>query len=119
MSRRWYRHEALVAFMGWEPSDQGFYLNVVELCADCGGSGEVDGTEEICEGCGGEGIPLGALNPSNRQRGLSLDQVAGYLQEHGIPFPYFVKADLEEDQRINAAGSVLHEYDLDADLAAG
>lgn len=104
--------------MGWEPSDQGFYLNVVQLCAECGGSGEVDGTDEICADCGGEGIPLDRLNPSNRMRGLTLDQISEHLDEQGIPFPYFVRADLEEDQRTNA-GTILHEYDLETDLAPG
>jgi hypothetical protein len=101
--------------MGWEPADQGFYLNVVELCPGCGGSGEVDGSDEICELCGGEGVPRDRLNPSNRQRHLSLDQISQLLDDRGIPFPYFVRADLEEDQRTNA-NTMLHEYNLDADL---
>ena len=118
MSRRWYRHGAHVAFMGWEPADQGFYLNVVELCAECGGSGEQDGSDEICEACGGEGVPLDRLNPSNRLRRLSLDDIGRLLQERAIPFPGFVRADLEQDQRTNAA-TLLHEYDLDTGPVSG
>ncbi|HEX8966238.1 MAG TPA: hypothetical protein VF937_00055 [Chloroflexota bacterium] len=113
MSRRWFRHAAQVAFFGWEPAEQAFYVNVVDLCADCGGSGEVAGSEEICPGCGGEGIQLAKLNPSARHSGLSLDQVAAELARAGLPFPESIRADLETDQRSNA-GNVLHEYDLDS-----
>jgi hypothetical protein len=118
MSRRWYRHGVQVAFMGWEPADQAFYLNIVELCPECGGAGEQEGSEEICPLCGGEGLPLDQLSPSNRVHHLTLDQVAERLEEASIPFPYFVRADLEEDQRTNA-NQIFHEYDLDADLAPG
>jgi hypothetical protein len=111
MSRRWYRHGTQVAFMGWEPGDAAFYLNVVELCSGCGGSGEVDGSDEICEICGGEGVPRDRLNPSNRQRGLTLDDIARLLSALGLPFPPVVRTDLEHDQRTNA-GTLLHEYDL-------
>jgi hypothetical protein len=104
--------------MGWEPSDLGFYLNVVDLCATCGGSGEQDGSDEICEGCGGEGVAIDRMSPSSRQRGLTLDQIDTHLADQGIPFPYFVRADLEEDQRTNSA-TILHEYDLESDLAPG
>ncbi len=103
--------------MGWEPSDQAFYLNVVELCAECGGSGEVEGSDEICEACGGEGVPLDRLSPSNRLRHLSLDDIGRLLEQRGVPFPRFVRADLEQDQRTNAA-TVLHEYDLDSGSAS-
>lgn len=115
MSRRWYRYGAQVAFMGWEPVDRAFYLNVVELCAACGGSGEQDGSDEICEVCGGEGVPRDRLNPSHHLRGLTLDQIGRQLQEQGVPFPAFVRADLETDQRTNA-GTVLHEYDVQGEL---
>ncbi|GAC1525079.1 MAG: hypothetical protein NVS2B16_33660 [Chloroflexota bacterium] len=98
--------------MGWEPADAAFYLNVVALCAACGGAGEVDATDEICEGCGGEGVSLEAFNPSNRERGLSLDQIGERLESQGLPFPAFVRADLEGDRSSNAA-TVLHEYDLE------
>jgi hypothetical protein len=55
------------------------------------------------------------LNPSNRRANQTLDEIAGALEEQGIPFPYFVKADLEEDQRTNA-DVMFHEYDLEIDL---
>jgi hypothetical protein len=112
MSRRWYRYGPQVAFMGWEPADAGFYLNIVALCATCGGSGEVDGTDEICEGCGGEGVSREAFNPSNRERHLSLDQIAERLDAQGLPFPAFVRQDLESDRASNAA-TLLHEYDVE------
>jgi hypothetical protein len=115
MSRRWYRHGAQVVFLGWEPSDQSFYVNIVDLCADCEGSGEVEGTEEVCPGCGGEGVQLAKMSPSERKSGLSLDQLSAVLDEQGILFPYFVQADLEEDQRTNA-GLILHEYDLESEV---
>jgi hypothetical protein len=115
MSRRWYRHEAHVVFLGWEPAEQGFYVNIVDLCEECAGTGEQFGSEEVCAGCGGEGVQIAKLNPSNRRANQTLDQIAGLLEEEGIPFPYFVRADLEEDQRTNA-GVVFHEYDLEIDL---
>ena len=114
MSRRWYRHEAQVVFLGWEPADQGFYVNIVDLCEDCAGTGEVEGTEEVCPGCGGEGVQLAKMNPSARKSGLTMAEVIDVLAEKAIIFPYFVKADLEEDQRTNA-GMVLHEYDLESE----
>ena len=111
MSRRWYRHGARVIFVGWEPADQAFYLNVVDLCAACGGTGEIAGSEEVCPGCGGEGIQLAKLNPSHRQGGLSLDEIGERLSRDGMPFPELVRSDLLSDQRTNA-GTLLHEYDL-------
>ena len=100
--------------MGWEPAEQGFYLNVVDLCAECGGTGEIGTTEEVCPGCGGEGIQLNAINPSARKSGLTLATLEAALAEDQIVFPYFVKADLEEDERTNA-GMILHEYDLESE----
>jgi len=111
MSRRWYRHGAHVVFFGWEPSEQGFYLNIVDLCEDCHGTGEVDNTEEVCPGCGGEGIQLAKLSPSNRLGHLTLDQLNDAFDRNSLPFPVFIRADLESDQTQNAA-SLLHEYDL-------
>jgi hypothetical protein len=115
MSRRWYRHANQVVFLGWEPSEHAFYVNIVDLCIDCEGSGEVEGTEEVCPGCGGEGVQLAKMSPSERKSGLTLKQLGEILDEQGILFPYFVKADLEDDERTNA-GMILHEYDLDSEL---
>jgi hypothetical protein len=103
-----------MVFLGWEPAEQGFYANIVDLCEECGGSGEQDFTEEVCTGCNGEGVQLQKLSPSSRRSGLTLEQVDALLAEREIVFPYFVKADLEEDQRTNA-GMILHEYDLEAE----
>jgi hypothetical protein len=113
MSRRWYRYGAQVVFVGWEPTEQGFYVNVVALCELCAGSGEVEGTEEICPGCGGEGMQLAGLSPSQRKASLTLDQVATLLSAQGLPFPDFVSTDLQQDQRTNA-GPLLCEYDLES-----
>jgi hypothetical protein len=113
MSRRWYRHGAQVVFVGWEPAEQSFYLNVVDLCDACGGAGEIAGSEEVCPACRGEGIQLARLNPSQRQAGLSLDEVSERLSRAGAPFPDYVRADLLADQRTNA-GTLLHEYDIEA-----
>jgi hypothetical protein len=112
MSRRWYRHGEQVVFVGWEPAEQGFYVNVVALCGLCGGSGEQDGSDEICTGCGGEGVALLTHTPSERKARLSLDQVSGELDRLGLPFPAFVRTDLQDDQLSNA-GTVLREYDLE------
>jgi DnaJ-class molecular chaperone len=87
-------------------------VNVVALCALCGGSGEVDGSEEICTGCSGEGVQLARHTPSERAAGLTLDQLQSQLLGQGLPFPPSVRTDLEEDQRSNAPGTVLREYDL-------
>ena len=111
MSRRWYRHGEQVVFVGWDPAEHGFYLNVVALCALCGGSGEQDGSDEICPGCGGEGIQLSAHSPSQRKAHLSLAQLSDELLQQALPFPESVRKDLEEDQRTNA-GTVLREYEL-------
>jgi len=54
------------------------------------------------------------MHPSNRKSRLTLDQVGSHLEEQAIPFPHYVRADLEEDQRTNAA-IALHEYDLEID----
>ena len=112
MSRRWYRHDAKLVLFGWEPSEQAFYLNVVDLCEACGGTGEVEGSEEVCPACAGEGVQLGKLTPSARRAGLSLDELAAELTRSGLPFPTFIRNDLEQDQHTNAA-SLLHEYDLE------
>ena len=112
MSRRWYRHAAKVVFFGWEPAEHGFYVNVVDLCADCGGTGEVGDTEEVCPGCGGEGIQLALMNPSSRVGGLTLEALQGEFDERGLPFPTYIRADLAEDERANA-GTLLREYELD------
>jgi hypothetical protein len=111
MSRRWYRHAEQVVFVGWEPAIQGFYVNVVALCGLCGGSGEQDGSDEICTGCNGDGIALAVHSPSERKAGLTLDQLATELGRQDLPFPAFVRTDLEEDQRTNA-GAVSREYEL-------
>jgi hypothetical protein len=111
MSRRWYRYGEQVVFFGWEPSEQAFYFNIVDLCTACAGTGEVFGSEEVCPQCRGEGIELAKLSPSNRRGGLTLDQLGGELTGAGLPFPTFIRADLAADQRANAA-TVLHEYDL-------
>ena len=99
-------------FVGWEPSERGFYLNVVDLCAACGGSGEVEGSEEVCPGCGGEGLALASASPSERIGGLaSVEAVGARLEAQALPLPEVVRRDLEEDRRTNA-GLVLREYDL-------
>lgn len=110
MSRRWYRHGAQVVFFGWEPSERGFYLNVVDLCATCHGTGEIGATEEVCPGCGGEGIQPSAMHPSSRHGGFSLDALVAEFDRRGLPLPETARRDLRADQAANA-GSLLHEYD--------
>jgi hypothetical protein len=112
MSRRWYRNGSQVVFVGWEPTEQAFYVNVVALCEACGGTGEEAGSEEVCVECGGEGMQLAGLSPSARTAGLTLEQVAGLLASRGLPFPDVVRRDLADDQRTNAA--TLYEYELEA-----
>ena len=112
MSRRWYRCGAQVVFVGWEPAEHAFYLNLVDLCDACGGTGEIAGSEEVCPTCRGEGIELAKLNPSHRQSGLTLDAVSDRLAAAAVPFPDYIRADLESDQRTNA-GTLLHEYEIE------
>ena len=57
---------------------------------------------------------MATMHPSNRQSHLSLDQIGAQLEGRSIPFPYYVRADLEEDQRTNSS-IALHEYDLEID----
>jgi hypothetical protein len=111
MSRRWYRYAEWVVFFGWDPAEHGFYMNVVDLCASCGGTGEVLDTEEVCPTCGGEGIQLDRVNPSARRGGMTLEQLAAEFGERGLPLPDAIRADLVEDQRTNA-GTLLREYEL-------
>ena len=111
MSRRWYRHGSWVVFFGWEPSESGFYLNVVDLCPACHGTGEVFDTEEVCPTCGGEGIQLDLVSASARRGGMSFDALVAEFAERKLPLPEPIQADLREDQRTNA-GTLLREYEL-------
>ncbi|MBV9323689.1 MAG: zinc finger-like domain-containing protein [Chloroflexi bacterium] len=111
MSRRWYRHAAKVVFFGWDPGEQGFYVNVVDLCSECRGTGEVGDTEEVCPGCGGEGIQLSKMNPSARRGGLSLDDLSAEFARQELPLLDYMRADLEADREANSA-TALQEYEL-------
>jgi len=111
VSRRWYRSADKVVFFGWEPGEQGFYLNVVDLCAECRGTGEIADTEEVCPACGGEGIQLAKLSPSARRGGLPLADLTAEFARQGLPLPDYIRVDLESDQRSNA-GTLLREYEL-------
>jgi hypothetical protein len=112
MSRRWYRYAGKVVFFGWDAAERGFYMNLVDLCPECHGTGEVADTEEVCPGCGGEGIQLNRLNPSSREGGLSLEQLAAAFGDAGMPLTQEMRRDLAADEQANAA-SLLHEYELE------
>jgi hypothetical protein len=112
VSRRWYRHSARVVFFGWEPTEHGFYVNTVDLCAECHGSGEVLDTEEVCPACGGEGIQLANMSPSSKRAGLSLEALGQEFANEGLPLTDEMRADLESDRRSNAA-TLLHEYEIE------
>lgn len=111
MSRRWYRHAAQVVFFGWEPAESGFYVNVVDLCSACQGTGEIFDTEEVCPECGGEGIQLQRMNPSSRTGGLTQEQLLAEFERRGLPLTDEMRRDLQEDQRTNT-GTLLREYEL-------
>ena len=111
MSRRWYRHASWVVFFGWDPAESGFYVNVVDLCPECRGTGEIFDTEEVCPGCGGEGIQLDRVMPSARRGGMTLDQLVAEFAERQLPLPEAIVEDLREDQRTNAK-TLLREYEL-------
>src|SRR5256885_10596312 len=46
MSRRWYRHNTTMVFVGWDRSLGRFLLTVAELCTRCGGFGEEPTTDK-------------------------------------------------------------------------
>jgi hypothetical protein len=108
MSRRWYRHDDKMVFVGWDRQLQQFFLNTVELCPVCDGLGEDPFTEVPCAPCMGEGVQRSAESekPNNVQ---TLDQIASELARQNLPFPDYVRADLEDDRRANA-GDLVHEY---------
>jgi hypothetical protein len=112
MSRRWYRHEGRLIFVGWDRPLQSFFLNVVDLCRRCGGTGEESDSGDPCAACEGEGIEMGLATSSSRNPAMTLDEITAELSGLKIPFPEYVRADLELDQRTDAA-NVVHDYDQD------
>jgi hypothetical protein len=113
MSRRWYRYEGRQVFLGWDRSLQSFVLTVAELCKNCGGYGEEPDSDNFCYYCGGDGIQLGFENPTGYNSRPALEEIEGELAKLGIPFPDEVRADLENDRRIDA-GEILQEYTIAA-----
>jgi DnaJ-class molecular chaperone len=109
MSRRWYRHDDRLVFVGWDRQLQQFFLNTVELCKVCEGLGEDPMTEVPCAACMGEGVQQ---SPEGERRipASTLDEIAAELTKQHVPFPDNVRADLENDKRTNA-GDLVHEYD--------
>jgi hypothetical protein len=55
----------------------------------------------------GEGV-TGEANLST----TNLDEIAATLRARAMPFPEYVRSDLEEDRRVSAA-ELLHDYDQD------
>ncbi len=109
MSRRWYRHDGHMVFVGWDRSLQQFLLTVAEICARCGGYGEEPDSDNFCFACGGEGVRPGSSSASRLGLTSDLDAVAAELARLAIPFPDQVRADLEHDRATNA-GEVLQDY---------
>jgi hypothetical protein len=109
MSRRWYRHEDRMVFVGWDRQLQQFFLNTVALCQACEGLGEDPMTEVPCADCMGEGVQR-TPESENPRPAKTLDAIAAELARQKLPFPDNVRADLENDQRTNA-GDLVHEYD--------
>jgi hypothetical protein len=113
MSRRWYRHGNRQIFVGWDRSLQSFFLTIASLCPHCQGSGEEPDSDYFCGVCGGEGVQQGAISPIQRAPAMTLDEMATELAQLAVPFPDYVRADLEQDQRTNV-GELVYEYDLEA-----
>ena len=51
------------------------------------------------------------MNPSARRGGLSLEGLTDEFARQGLPFPEYIRADLEEDREANSA-TALQEYEL-------
>ena len=113
MSRRWwYRHEGCLVSVGWDRTLQCFFLTIVDLCNRCDGTGEEPDSDNFCAACEGDGIAPGFDTSSRRNPPMTLDEIGAELARLDIPFPDYVRADLELDRRPDA-GDVVHEYDQD------
>ena len=97
-------------FVGWDPAALGFYVLLVDLCQHCGGWGEDPETDTFCVACQSEGVNWSAQTDS--KTGLTLNELESTLSAHDIALPVYVRADLESDQRANAA-ALMYDYDLD------
>lgn len=111
MSRRWYRHEGRQVFVGWDRQLETYFLSFAELCKACEGTGEELNSDYFCAVCHAEGVEPGT-DPSRRHLAATPDELAGELSRLGIPFPEYVRADLEQDRLANA-GEIVHDYDTD------
>jgi hypothetical protein len=109
MSRRWYRHNTKMVFVGWDRALGQFLVTVAELCDRCGGYGEEPTTDNFCFACGGEGVKHDSNSLSALGATANLDDVAAELAKLNIAFPNFVRADLEADKRANV-GELVHYY---------
>ena len=107
MSRRWYSHDGHMVYVGWDRAHQQFFLSIVTLCEECGGLGEEFGTEVPCMRCVGEGV-TGEENLATQE----LEAIAAALGKRNMPFPDYVRSDLESDRSLNAA-ELIHDYDQD------
>jgi hypothetical protein len=99
-----------MVFLGWDPAARGFYGTVVDLCQHCGGWGEDLEADTFCVYCQAEGVNW--AGGSESRSGVSLDELAALLERQQLPFPEYVRADLEHDRQTNAA-NLLYDYDLD------
>jgi hypothetical protein len=107
MSRRWYSHDGHMIYVGWDRAHQQYFLSVVTLCEECGGLGEEFGTEVPCMRCVGEGV-----TDEQNLATQDLDQLASTLAARAMPFPAYVRTDLEQDKAADA-GELIHDYDQD------
>ena len=99
-----------MVFVGWDPAAKGFYATVVDLCQHCGGCGEDLEADTFCVSCQAEGVNW--AGQTERTSGASLDDLGALLERLGLPFPEYVRADLDADRQANA-GTLLYDYDLD------
>jgi hypothetical protein len=109
MSRRWYRHDGHMVFVGWDRSTQKYLLTVAEICTHCDGYGEEPGTDYFCFACGAEGVKRGSSSVTDLGLTDDLGAISRELARLEIPFPDAVRADLEHDRAVNA-GDVLQDY---------
>ena len=112
MSRRWYRHNTNMVFVGWDRALGRFLLTVADLCPRCGGYGEEPTTDNFCFDCGGEGVVPGSNSVTSIGSAETVDEITAELARLNITFPDYVRADLESDKRGNV-GELVHYYAQD------
>ncbi|MFN8522198.1 MAG: hypothetical protein U0821_03740 [Chloroflexota bacterium] len=110
MSRRWFRYDQRMVFLGWDRDLGRYFVTLAELCDHCEGTGEEPGSDYFCSACHAEGVKHSVSAPASTAA-ASIQEIAEFLAGAGIPFPGYVRADLEADRAAPEHG-VVHAYNL-------